>query len=176
MSKEKVFIFDTTLRDGAQTEGVDFSVDDKVKIAKRLSEIGLDYIEGGWPGANPTDTEYFNTPQQLNKSIFTAFGMTKKTGRSADNDPSLAPILNANTKAVCIVGKSWDFHVDVALGITKEENLENIKETAKYFIKNKREFIFDAEHFFDGYKNNPNYALDCLKQAYDEGARWLVLV
>lgn len=175
MSKEKVYIFDTTLRDGAQTEGVDFTVNDKIKIAKNLNDIGVDYIEGGWPGANPTDTEYFNTPQQLNKSIFTAFGMTKKLGRSADNDPSLAPILNANTKAVCIVGKSWDFHVDVALGITKQENLENIKETAKYFIKNKREFIFDAEHFFDGYKNNHNYALDCLKQAYDEGARWLVL-
>jgi len=175
MSKDKVFIFDTTLRDGAQTEGVDFTVNDKVKIAKILNEIGVDYIEGGWPGANPTDTEYFNTSQNLDKSIFTAFGMTKKLGRSADNDPTLAPILNANTKAVCIVGKSWDFHVDVALGITKEENLANIKDTAKYFIKNKREFIFDAEHFFDGYKNNPTYALDCLKQAYDEGARWLVL-
>jgi 2-isopropylmalate synthase len=175
MSKEKIYIFDTTLRDGAQTEGVDFTVSDKIKIAKNLNEIGVDYIEGGWPGANPTDTEYFNTPQKLDKSTFTAFGMTKKLGRSADNDPSLSPILNANTKAVCIVGKSWDFHVDVALGITKEENLTNIKETAKYFIKNKREFIFDAEHFFDGYKNNPNYALDCLKQAYDEGARWLVL-
>ena len=175
MSKEKIFIFDTTLRDGAQTEGVDFSVNDKIKIAQRLNEIGVDYIEGGWPGANPTDTEYFNTSQQLDKSTFTAFGMTKKLGRSADNDPGLAAILNANTKAVCIVGKSWDFHVDVALGITNKENLENIKETAKYFIKNKKEFIFDAEHFFDGYKNNPNYALDCLKQAYDEGARWLVL-
>jgi len=175
MIKDKVFIFDTTLRDGAQTEGVDFTVNDKVKIAKRLGEIGVDYIEGGWPGANPTDTEYFNTSQNLDKSIFTAFGMTKKLGRSADNDPTLAPILNSNTKAVCIVGKSWDFHVDVALGITKEENLTNIKETAKYFIKNKREFIFDAEHFFDGYKNNPAYALNCLKQAYDEGARWLVL-
>ena len=175
MSKEKLYIFDTTLRDGAQTQGVDFSIDDKEKISNSLDNLGVDYIEGGWPGANPTDTEYFNTPQQLNKSIFTAFGMTKKLGRSADNDPSLAPILNANTKAVCIVGKSWDFHVDVALGITKQENLENIKETAKYFIKNKREFIFDAEHFFDGYKNNHNYALDCLKQAYDEGARWLVL-
>ena len=175
MTKDKVFIFDTTLRDGAQTEGVDFTVNDKVKIAQRLNEIGVDYIEGGWPGANPTDTEYFNTPQELDKSIFTAFGMTKKLGRSADNDPGLAPILNANTKAVCIVGKSWDFHVDVALGITKKENLENIRETAKYFIKNKREFIFDAEHFFDGYKHNPNYALDCLKQAYDEGATWLVL-
>ena len=175
MSKEKIYIFDTTLRDGAQTEGVDFTVSDKIKIAKNLNDIGVDYIEGGWPGANPTDTEYFNTPQKLNKSVFTAFGMTKKLGRSADNDPTLSSILNANTKAVCIVGKSWDFHVDVALGITKEENLINIKETAKYFIKNKREFIFDAEHFFDGYKNNSIYALDCLKQAYDEGARWLVL-
>jgi len=175
MSKEKIYIFDTTLRDGAQTEGVDFTVSDKIKIAKNLNDIGVDYIEGGWPGANPTDTEYFNTPQKLDKSIFTAFGMTKKLGRSADNDPTLSSILNANTKAVCIVGKSWDFHVDVALGITKEENLTNIKETAKYFIKNKREFIFDAEHFFDGYKNNPTYALDCLKQAYEEGARWLVL-
>jgi len=175
VNKEKIYIFDTTLRDGAQTEGVDFTVNDKIKIAKNLNYIGVDYIEGGWPGANPTDTEYFNTPQKLDKSIFTAFGMTKKLGRSADNDPSLAPILNANTKAVCIVGKSWDFHVDIALGITKEENLTNIKETAKHFIKNKREFIFDAEHFFDGYKNNPTYALDCLKHAYDEGAKWLVL-
>ena len=144
MSKDKVYIFDTTLRDGAQTEGVDFTVNYKVKIAKSLNELGVDYIEGGWPGANPTDTDYFNTPQKLDRSIFTAFGMTKKLGRSADNDPSLAPILNANTKAVCIVGKTWDFHVDVALGITNKENLENIKETAKYFIKNKREFIFDA--------------------------------
>jgi len=175
MSKEKVYIFDTTLRDGAQTEGVDFTVSDKIKIAENLNDIGVDYIEGGWPGANPTDTEYFNTPQKLDKSIFTAFGMTKKLGRSTDNDPTLSSILNANTKAVCIVGKSWDFHVDVALGITKEENLTNIRETARYFIKNKREFIFDAEHFFDGYKNNSAYALDCLKQAYDEGAKWLVL-
>jgi len=175
MKKEKIYIFDTTLRDGAQTEGVDFTVNDKIKIAENLNDIGVDYIEGGWPGANPTDTEYFNTKQKLDKCIFTAFGMTKKIGRSADNDPTLSPILNANTKAVCIVGKAWDFHVDVALGITKEENLINIKETTKYFVKNKREFIFDAEHFFDGYKNNPSYALDCLKQAYDEGARWLVL-
>ena len=175
MNKEKIFLFDTTLRDGAQTEGVDFTVDDKVKIAKRLSELGLDYIEGGWPGANPTDTEYFNTPQELDKSIFTAFGMTKKLGRSADNDPSLAPILNANTKAVCIVGKSWDFHVDVALGITKQENLTNIKETAKYFIKNKREFIFDAEHFFDGYHQSQSFSFDMLDAAVNGGSDTLVL-
>ena len=175
MSKDKIFIFDTTLRDGAQTEGVDFSLEDKHKIANVLSDIGIDYIEGGWPGANPVDTEFFNNAPKLNKSIFTAFGMTKKTGRSADNDPSLSPLVNASCPAVCIVGKAWDFHVKVALGIKKEENLENIKETAKHFIKNNKEFLFDAEHFFDGYKANPNYALDCLKQAYDSGARWLGL-
>ncbi len=175
MSKEKIYIFDTTLRDGAQTQGVDFNVQDKVKIAEILSKIGVDYIEGGWPGANPVDTEFFSKKLKLNKSIFTAFGMTKKNGRSADNDPGLSPLTNATCPAVCIVGKTWDFHVRTALGIKNEENLENIKETAKHFIKNKKEFLFDAEHFFDGYKANPDYALDCLKQAYDSGARWIVL-
>ena len=175
MSKDKVYIFDTTLRDGAQTEGVDFSIEDKNKIANVLSDIGVDYIEGGWPGANPIDTKFFSNPPKLKKSIFTAFGMTKKTGRSADNDPGLASLMNASTPAVCVVGKTWDFHVKVALGIKNEDNLENIKETAKHFVKNKKEFLFDAEHFFDGYKANSNYALDCLKQAYDSGARWLVL-
>jgi 2-isopropylmalate synthase len=175
MSKEKIFIFDTTLRDGAQTEGVDFSVEDKNKIAKVLSEIGVDYIEGGWPGANPVDTEFFSKPLNLNKSIFTAFGMTKKTGRSAENDPSLSPLINASCSAVCVVGKTWDFHVKIALGIKNEDNLENIKETAKHIVKNGKECLFDAEHFFDGYKSNPNYALDCLKHAFDQGARWLVL-
>ena len=175
MKKDKVFIFDTTLRDGAQTQGVDFSVQDKNKIANILADIGIDYIEGGWPGANPVDTEFFNNPPKFNKSIFTAFGMTKKNGRSADNDPSLSPLMNANCPAVCVVGKAWDFHVKIALGIKNEENLENIKETTKHFVKNKKEFLFDAEHFFDGYKSNPDYALNCLKQAYDNGARWLVL-
>jgi len=175
MSKEKIYIFDTTLRDGAQTQGVDFNVQDKIKIANILSDIGVDYIEGGWPGANPVDTEFFAKEPKFNKSIFTAFGMTKKIGRSADNDPSLSPLINAKCPAVCIVGKAWDFHVKVALGIKNEENLENIRETAKHIVKNKKEFLFDAEHFFDGYKENPNYALDCLKQAYDSGARWVVL-
>ena len=175
MSKEKIFIFDTTLRDGAQTQGVDFSVEDKNKIAKVLSEIGVDYIEGGWPGANPVDTEFFSKPLELDKSIFTAFGMTKKTGRSAENDPSLSSLINASCSAVCVVGKAWDFHVKIALGIKNQDNLDNIKETAKHIVKNGKEFLFDAEHFFDGYKSNPNYALDCLKHAYDQGARWLVL-
>ena len=175
MSKDKIFIFDTTLRDGAQTEGVDFSLDDKNKIADVLSDIGVDYIEGGWPGANPVDTKFFSKPPKTKKSVFTAFGMTKKTGRSADNDPGLASLINAETSAVCVVGKAWDFHVKVALGIKNEENLENIRETAKHFIKHKKEFLFDAEHFFDGYKSNPDYALDCLRHAYNEGARWVVL-
>ena len=175
MSKEKLYIFDTTLRDGAQTEGVDFSVQDKNKIAKILSNIGVDYIEGGWPGANPVDNEFFDKSPNLGKTKFTAFGMTKKNGVSADNDPNLSPLINANCETVCVVGKTWDFHVKTALGINNEDNLKNIKETAKHFIKNKKEFLFDAEHFFDGYKNNRTYALDCLKQAYDEGARWVVL-
>ncbi len=175
MSKEKIYIFDTTLRDGAQTEGVNFSIDDKKKIAKALSNLGVDYLEGGWPGANTLDTNFFNNPPKLENTILTAFGMTKKAGRSAENDPGLSALLNTKASAICLVGKSWDFHVDVALGITKEENLENIKESAKLFIKNKREFMFDAEHFFDGYKKNPEYALACIKTAFDEGARWIVL-
>ena len=175
MSKEKIYIFDTTLRDGAQTEGVDFSVEDKSKIATILSNIGVDYIEGGWPGANPIDNEFFDKSPNLGNSKFTAFGMTKKNGVSADNDPNLSPLVKANCQTVCVVGKTWDFHVKTALGISNEDNLKNIKETAKHFIKNKKEFLFDAEHFFDGYKNNPEYALSCLKQAFEEGARWIVL-
>ena len=126
MTNDKIYIFDTTLRDGAQTQGVDFSIDDKIKIAHALDDLGVDYIEGGWPGANPTDTEFFQKNIKLNNSIITAFGMTKKAGRSADNDPGLSSILNSNTYAVCLVGKTWDFHVDVALGISKVENIENI--------------------------------------------------
>ena len=180
MSKERLYIFDTTLRDGAQTQGVDFSVDDKFKIAVALDNLGVDYIEGGWPGANPTDTEFFQILNSPTKHSFinaklTAFGMTKKTGRSADNDPGLAALVNANTPAVCLVGKSWDFHVDIALGISNDENLENISESTKHFVKTKQEFMFDAEHFFDGYKANSKYAISCLKSAFDTGARWIVL-
>ena len=135
MNKEKIYIFDTTLRDGAQTEGVDFSLDDKNKIAKALSDLGVDYLEGGWPGANTLDTTFFNNPPKLNNTILTAFGMTKKIGRSAENDPGLSALINSKASAICLVGKSWDFHVDVALGITNKENLENIRESAKLFVK-----------------------------------------
>jgi len=175
MSKEQLYIFDTTLRDGAQTQGVNFSIDDKEKIAYALDNLGVDYIEGGWPGANPSDTEFFQKKYNFKNAKLTSFGMTKKTGRSAENDPSLSPLINASCPAVCVVGKSWDFHVKTALGIKNEDNLENIRETAKHIVKSKKEFLFDAEHFFDGFKANPDYALDCLKNAYDQGARWVVL-
>ena len=175
MSKEKLYIFDTTLRDGAQTQGVDFSIDDKEKIALALDTLGVDYIEGGWPGANHTDTEFFQKKLKLKNSKLTAFGMTKRAGRSADNDPGISALINSKAPAICLVGKSWDFHVDVALGISNDENLENIRESTKHFVEQKKEFMFDAEHFFDGYKNNPQYALSCLKAAYTQGARWIVL-
>ena len=175
MSKEKLYIFDTTLRDGAQTQGVDFSIDDKEKISNSLDNLGLDYIEGGWPGANPTDTEFFNKDHGFKNAKLTAFGMTKKSEHSAENDPMLASLINSQSSSVCLFGKSWDFQVDVALGISNEENLENISESTKHIVGSGKEFMFDAEHFFDGYKSNPDYALKCLKAAYDQGARWIVL-
>tara|TARA_B100001123_G_scaffold152973_1_gene176990 strand:+ start:2067 stop:3668 length:1602 start_codon:yes stop_codon:yes gene_type:complete len=175
MSKDKIYIFDTTLRDGAQTQGVDFSIDDKLKITNALDNLGVDYIEGGWPGANPTDTEFFQKKINLKNSTLTAFGMTKRSGRSAENDPGISSLINSKAPAICLVGKSWDFQVDVALEISKEENLENIIESTKHFVKENKEFMFDAEHFFDGYKNNKDYAISCIKAAYDNGARWIVL-
>jgi 2-isopropylmalate synthase len=175
MSKEKLYIFDTTLRDGAQTQGVDFSIDDKQKISDTLDDLGVDYIEGGWPGANPTDTEFFNKNHSFKNTKLTAFGMTKKSEHSAENDPMLASLINSKSSSVCLFGKSWDFQVDVALGITNEQNLENISESGKHIVNSGKEFMFDAEHFFDGYKSNPSYALACLKAAYDQDARWIVL-
>ena len=174
MTRERLSLFDTTLRDGQQTQGVQFSADEKTQIAKALDALGLDYIEGGWPGANPTDSAFFETRPQT-RATFTAFGMTKRAGRSAANDEVLAGVLNANTPAVCIVGKTHDFHVDTALGISLEENLVNISESIAHLVAQGREALFDAEHFFDGYKANPSYALDCLKAAYEGGARWVVL-
>jgi len=175
MGKERVYLFDTTLRDGAQTSGVDFSVEDKRAIARALDRLGVDYVEGGWPGANPTDTSFFEAPPALAKARMTAFGMTKRPGRSADNDPGLAAVLGAPVPAVCLVGKTWDFHVDVALGIERQENVDMIGESIEASLGKGKEAMFDAEHFFDGYKANPDYALSCLQAALDAGARWVVL-
>ena len=173
MTKEKLSLFDTTLRDGQQTQGVQFSTEDKVQIAEALDALGIDYIEGGWPGANPTDSAFFESRPQT-RATFTAFGMTKRAGRSADNDDVLAAVLNANTPAVCLVGKTHDFHVGM-INATLDENLANIRDSIAHLKAKGREPLFDAEHFFDGYKANPAYALDCVNAAYDAGARWVVL-
>jgi len=174
MTKERLYLFDTTLRDGQQTQGVQFSTSEKYRIAEVLDTLGIDYIEGGWPGANPTDSEFFEKPPKT-RAILTAFGMTKRTGRSAENDDVLAAVMNANTPAVCLVGKSHEFHVKTALGITLEENIENLAASFAYVVKEGREAMFDAEHFFDGYKANPAYTLEALHTAYSAGARWIVL-
>ncbi len=174
MSNERLYLYDTTLRDGQQTQGVQFSTSDKLRITAELDALGVDYIEGGWPGANPTDSAFFDQVDHT-KARMTAFGMTKRAGRSAENDDVLAAVLNAGTPCVCLVGKSHDFHVREALGISLGENVENIRASIAHCIAQGREALFDAEHFFDGYKANPDYALDCLRAAQDAGARWIVL-
>ena len=174
MTRERLYLYDTTLRDGQQTQGVQFSVAEKQQIAAALDDLGVDYIEGGWPGANPTDSDFFAALPQTRATI-TAFGMTKRAGRSAENDDVLAAVLNAGTPAVCLVGKTHDFHVKTALGITLEENLENIRASVAHLVAKGREALFDAEHFFDGYKANPDYAVAACKTAHEAGARWVVL-
>ncbi|TCL09628.1 2-isopropylmalate synthase [Shimia isoporae] len=174
MTKERLYLYDTTLRDGQQTQGVQFATSEKAQIAAVLDQLGVDYIEGGWPGANPTDSEFFETKPKL-AATFTAFGMTKRAGMSAENDDVLAAVMNAGTPAVCLVGKTHDFHVTTALGISLEENVENVSKSVAYMVAQGREALFDAEHFFDGYKANPAYALETVKAAFDAGARWIVL-
>jgi 2-isopropylmalate synthase len=175
MTRERLHLFDTTLRDGAQTMGVDFSVEDKRQIALALDLLGLDYVEGGWPGANPTDTAFFAERPPLKRARFTAFGMTKRAGRSAENDPALAPLLNADADAICLVGKTSSYQVEVALGISREENVDNIARSMEAVAARGKEPLFDAEHFFDGYKADPGYALECVTAAHQGGARWIVL-
>ena len=175
MAGERIYLYDTTLRDGAQTQGVDFGVPDKLAIARELDQLGIDYIEGGWPGANPTDDAFFAKPPKLSHARLCAFGMTRRSGRSAGNDPGLAAVLGAGTKVATLVGKAWDFHAKVALGIGLEENVTMIAESITQAKSKLDEVIFDAEHFFDGYKANPKFALDCISAAFKGGARWIVL-
>ncbi|NSZ16216.1 citramalate synthase [Agrobacterium vitis] len=174
MSREKITLFDTTLRDGQQTPGIDFSVEDKIAIAAMLDNFGLDYVEGGYPGANPTDTAFFSK-KRTSRARFTAFGMTKRAGISASNDPGLSQLLQSKSDAICLVAKSWDYHVAVALGCTNEENLDSIRDSVKAVMAAGKEALVDCEHFFDGYKANPDYAVACAKTAYEAGARWVVL-
>jgi 2-isopropylmalate synthase len=174
MTREKLYLFDTTLRDGAQTNGVDFTLADKLTIAKLLDELGIDYVEAGYPGANPTDTNFFAERRPMRAKL-TAFGMTRRPGRSASNDPGLVALLDARADAICFVAKAWDYHVRVALETTEEEMLASIRDSVRAAKAKGREVLLDCEHFFDGYKAKPAYALACVKAAYDEGARWVVL-
>ncbi|MGA9659855.1 MAG: citramalate synthase [Asticcacaulis sp.] len=172
---ERIYLYDSTLRDGAQAQGIDFSVADKQAIAAALDAFGIDYIEGGWPGANPTDDAFFKAPPAMKASKLSAFGMTRRAGRSASNDPGLQDLLAVGSPTVCLVGKTWDWQVETALKVTTAENLSMIRESLAHIVANGREAVFDAEHFFDGYKANPVYALEALKAAHEGGASWLVL-
>ena len=173
-ARERVVLFDTTLRDGAQTTGVDFSLDDKRRIARLLDDLGIDYVEGGYPGANPLDTEFFSK-KRTKSARFAAFGMTKRAGRSAANDPGVAGLLEAKADTIVFVAKTWDYHVHVALGCALGENLDSISDSVRHAVANGRETIVDCEHFFDGYKANPDYAVQCATTALAAGARWVVL-
>ena len=175
MTAERLVLYDTTLRDGQQTQGVQFSSEEKQEIAAALDELGIDYVEAGWPGANPTDSEFFaRAPKTVNSRI-TAFGMTKRSGRSASNDEVLASVVNAGTSSVCLVGKTHEFHVRSALRVPLSENVRNIALSIEHLVENGREALFDAEHFFDGYESDSSYAMECIHAAYEAGARWIVL-
>jgi 2-isopropylmalate synthase len=174
MTKERLYLFDTTLRDGQQTPGVDFSLEDKITISAMLDEFGIDYVEGGYPGANPTDTAFFDK-KRTKRASFVAFGMTKRAGVSASNDPGIAALLQSSSDAICYVAKSWDYHVKVALGCTNEENLDAIRASVEAAVAAGKEAMVDCEHFFDGFKANPAYALACARAAFEAGARWVVL-
>jgi len=172
---KRVYLYDSTLRDGAQTQGVDFGQADKLAISHELDRLGIDYVEGGWPGANPTDDAFFAAAPRLERARLVAFGMTRRPGRSVDNDPGLVAVLGTPARVVCLVGKAWDFHVDVGLGIERDENLRMIADSIAHAAGRTDEVMFDAEHFFDGYKANPDYALDCARAAHEAGARWIVM-
>lgn len=172
--KQRLYIFDTTLRDGAQTHGVDFSVADKLWVIEELQKLGLDFIEAGFPGANPTDTEVFNSLPSHHDNIV-AFGMTRRIGRSADNDPGFQGVVQSAAPTICLVGKSWDYQVTVALEADLSENIESIKDSFSYARDVGKRTMFDAEHFFDGFRANRDYALRCLDVALESGVDWVVL-
>lgn len=174
---EKVFVYDTTLRDGTQGEGISLSVEDKYKITQKLDALGVDYIEGGWPGSNPKDMEYFERVQNLTlkHAKITAFTSTRRSGLKAEEDKNLQAILMSNISTVAVFGKTWDLHVKEALKVPLAENVKMISDTVSFLKSKGKEVIYDAEHFFDGYKNNPTYALKTLKAAADAGADWIVL-
>jgi 2-isopropylmalate synthase len=170
-------IFDTTLRDGAQTEGVSFSNEDKLEIMERLDAFGIDFIEGGYPASNPKDKAFFKAARGvgLRNGKLVAFGSTHRPGQTPDEDKGMHALLDTGTEWVCVFGKTWDLHVEKALKISLEENLHVVHDTVAFLKGNDRKVIFDAEHFFDGYKNNPEYALRALREAERAGADWICL-
>ena len=172
-----IAIYDTTLRDGTQAEGISLSLADKLRVARRLDELGFDYVEGGWPGSNPKDEQFFAAlaDEPLRRARLTAFGSTRRRGVAAEDDPQLRLLVDARTPVVALVAKSWDFHVRVVLKTTPEENLAMIADSVRFLKEQGREVVLDAEHFFDGYRENPEYALDALRAAAGAGADWLVL-
>jgi 2-isopropylmalate synthase len=174
---EPIFLYDTTLRDGTQGENITFSADEKVKIALRLDDIGIHYIEGGWPGSNPKDMQFFDLAKRVsfNNARLVAFGSTRKPGIGPDEDRNLKALLASETQTVTIFGKSWDLHVEQIMDNSLEENLTMIRDTVKFLKANGRETIYDAEHFFDGYKNNRNYAVKTLLAALEGEADFIVL-
>ncbi|MFO1520122.1 MAG: citramalate synthase [bacterium] len=175
--KSKVTLYDTTLRDGTQAEEISFTVEDKLRIAEKLDGLGIHYIEAGWPGSNPRDLEFFKRCKKLKlkKAKIVAFGATRKSGNSASKDPNLRALLDSDTSVITLFGKSWDFHARDALRVSLSENLDLIGDSVAYLKKHVDEVIYDAEHFFDGYKANPEYALKSLKAAQEAGADWIVL-
>ncbi|MFQ5580025.1 MAG: citramalate synthase, partial [Nitrospiria bacterium] len=173
----QVEIYDTTLRDGAQSEDASFSVEDKLRIAQKLDELGIHYIEGGWPGANPKDILFFKEMKKvrLKSARLVAFGATRRPRNKVQEDPNIKSLLNAGTEYITLFGKSWDFHVTEALGISLKKNLEIISDSIKYLKSKGKRVFYDAEHFFDGYRARPDYALESLKVAREAGAECLVL-
>ncbi|HVY52434.1 MAG TPA: citramalate synthase [Devosia sp.] len=174
MSRDRLYLFDTTLRDGAQTAGVEFSLEDKLRVAALLDELGVDYVEGGYPGANVVDDAFF-AERRTRRATFTAFGMTKRAGRSIGNDPGIQAILNSSAPAACFVGKAWDHQVELALGSTPGEHLRGLRETIEAGVAAGKQVLIDCEHFFDGFKANRAYALKFVETAIAAGARWVVL-
>ncbi len=174
---DSVKIYDTTLRDGSQTEDIAFSLEDKIRIAQKLDELGIHYIEGGWPGSNPKDLQFFQEIKSvpLSHAKIVAFGSTCRAGVLPQDDPNIQSLIAADTEAVTIFGKSWDIHPLDVLNITLDQNLEIIHQSIRFLKGRVPEVIFDAEHFFDGFKNNPAYALSTLMTARDAGADWIVL-
>ncbi|GIW87270.1 MAG: citramalate synthase [Isosphaeraceae bacterium] len=173
----RIAVYDTTLRDGSQGEGVNFSLEDKLLITRRLDDLGVDYIEGGYPLSNPKDARYFREVAglSLKHARVVAFGMTRRRGTAAERDAGLRALLDAETAVVTLVGKTWDLHVTDVLGVTLDENLEMIAESIGLLVREGREVVYDAEHFFDGFRSNPEYAVRTLRAARDAGASWLVL-